>query len=207
MHLLEPTINVLKSIAEQRHVPLPAVALNYSINKGRPATLQTDSFNLFHFIFRQPPSKGLHILFRLASIAEQRHVPLPAVALNYSINKGVLPLVGVRDAGQALIILRYYLPMLHKGRPATLQTDSFNLFHFIFRQPTINVLKSIAEQRHVPLPAVALNYSINKGVLPLVLLKRRLCCGQLRREYLPERRPSASEANPWKQILRFLQRR
>jgi aryl-alcohol dehydrogenase-like predicted oxidoreductase len=40
------------------------------LHKGRPATLQTDSFNLFH-------------------------------ALNYSINKGVLPLVGVRDAGQA----------------------------------------------------------------------------------------------------------
>lgn len=34
MHLLEPTINVLKSIAEERRVPVPAVALNYSINKG-----------------------------------------------------------------------------------------------------------------------------------------------------------------------------
>ncbi|KAF9248720.1 hypothetical protein DTO013E5_1488 [Penicillium roqueforti] len=37
----------------------------------------------------------------LKSIAEERHVSVPAVALNYSINKGVLPLVGVRDAGQA----------------------------------------------------------------------------------------------------------
>ncbi|KUM58000.1 hypothetical protein ACN42_g9174 [Penicillium freii] len=37
----------------------------------------------------------------LKSIAEERHVPVPAVALNYSINKGVLPLVGMRDAGQA----------------------------------------------------------------------------------------------------------
>lgn len=34
MHMLEPTINVLKSIAEERRVPVPAVALNYSINKG-----------------------------------------------------------------------------------------------------------------------------------------------------------------------------
>lgn len=34
MHLLEPTINVLKSIAEERRVPVPAIALNYSINKA-----------------------------------------------------------------------------------------------------------------------------------------------------------------------------
>lgn len=34
MHMLEPTINVLKSIAQERRVPIPAVALNYSINKG-----------------------------------------------------------------------------------------------------------------------------------------------------------------------------
>lgn len=34
MHLLEPTINVLKSIGEERRVPVPAIALNYSINKG-----------------------------------------------------------------------------------------------------------------------------------------------------------------------------
>ncbi|KAJ5145180.1 hypothetical protein N7448_002572 [Penicillium atrosanguineum] len=34
MHMLEPTIEVLKSIAEERRVPVPAVALNYSINKG-----------------------------------------------------------------------------------------------------------------------------------------------------------------------------
>lgn len=34
MHMLEPTISVLKSIAEGRRVPIPAVALNYSINKG-----------------------------------------------------------------------------------------------------------------------------------------------------------------------------
>ncbi|KAJ5863941.1 uncharacterized protein N7529_005857 [Penicillium soppii] len=35
-------------------------------------------------------------------------------------------------------------------------------------EPAINVLKSTAEERRVPIPAVALNYSINKGVLPLV---------------------------------------
>ena len=34
MHMLEPTINVLKAIAGKRRVPVPAVALNYSINKG-----------------------------------------------------------------------------------------------------------------------------------------------------------------------------
>lgn len=37
----------------------------------------------------------------LKRIAEERRVPVPAVALNYSINKGVVPLVGVRDAEQA----------------------------------------------------------------------------------------------------------
>ncbi|KAJ5748761.1 uncharacterized protein N7511_010457 [Penicillium nucicola] len=37
----------------------------------------------------------------LQSIAEDRHVTVPAVALNYCINKGVVPLVGVRDAEQA----------------------------------------------------------------------------------------------------------
>lgn len=34
MHILEPTIAVLKAIAKKRHVSVPAVALNYSINKG-----------------------------------------------------------------------------------------------------------------------------------------------------------------------------
>lgn len=34
MHMLEPTVNALKAIAEKRRVPIPAVALNYSINKG-----------------------------------------------------------------------------------------------------------------------------------------------------------------------------
>jgi glucose-6-phosphate 1-epimerase len=36
----------------------------------------------------------------LKSIAEEHRVPVSAVALNYSINKGVIPLVGVRDAEQ-----------------------------------------------------------------------------------------------------------
>jgi aryl-alcohol dehydrogenase-like predicted oxidoreductase len=34
MHMLEPTIDMLKSIAGERRVPVLAVALNYSINKG-----------------------------------------------------------------------------------------------------------------------------------------------------------------------------
>ncbi|OOQ89165.1 putative aldo-keto reductase family protein [Penicillium brasilianum] len=34
MHMLEPTINVLKSIAEEHRVSVSAVALNYSIDKG-----------------------------------------------------------------------------------------------------------------------------------------------------------------------------
>ncbi|KAJ5733196.1 hypothetical protein N7533_013643 [Penicillium manginii] len=34
MHMLEPTIAVLKAIADKHRVPVPAVALNYSINKG-----------------------------------------------------------------------------------------------------------------------------------------------------------------------------
>jgi glucose-6-phosphate 1-epimerase len=33
MHMLEPTINVLKSIAEERSLAVPTVALNYSIIK------------------------------------------------------------------------------------------------------------------------------------------------------------------------------
>lgn len=37
----------------------------------------------------------------LKRIAEERRVPVPAVAINYAINKGVVPLVGVRDAEQA----------------------------------------------------------------------------------------------------------
>lgn len=44
----------------------------------------------------------------------------------------------------------------------------FSSYPMQLLEPTINVLKSIAEERRVPVPAVALNYSINKGVLPLV---------------------------------------
>jgi aryl-alcohol dehydrogenase-like predicted oxidoreductase len=61
--------------------------------------------------FEQPPrtrrfsSYPMHMLEPtievLKSIAEERRVPVPAVALNYSINKGVVPMVGVRDAEQA----------------------------------------------------------------------------------------------------------
>ncbi|CEJ55567.1 hypothetical protein PMG11_01818 [Penicillium brasilianum] len=35
-------------------------------------------------------------------------------------------------------------------------------------EPTIDVLKSIAEEHLVSVSAVALNYSIDKGVVPLV---------------------------------------
>lgn len=34
MHMLEPTLSVLEQIAEERRVPVAAVALNFSINKG-----------------------------------------------------------------------------------------------------------------------------------------------------------------------------
>jgi glucose-6-phosphate 1-epimerase len=36
----------------------------------------------------------------LKSISGERRVSVPAVAMNYSINKGVVPLLGVRDAEQ-----------------------------------------------------------------------------------------------------------
>ncbi|OQE45979.1 hypothetical protein PENCOP_c001G03275 [Penicillium coprophilum] len=54
---------------------------------------------------RRFSSHPMHVLEPTANvlktIAEERSVPVPAVGLNYSIMKGVLPLVGVRDARQA----------------------------------------------------------------------------------------------------------
>lgn len=61
--------------------------------------------------FNEPPrtyrysSYPMHMLDptlqTLQRIAEQRQVPMAAVALNFSINKGVLPVVGVRSGPQA----------------------------------------------------------------------------------------------------------
>jgi glucose-6-phosphate 1-epimerase len=48
------------------------------------------------------------------------------------------------------------------------RTRRFSSYPMHMLEPTINVLKSIAEERRVPVPAVALNYAINKGVVPLV---------------------------------------
>ncbi|KAJ5811988.1 hypothetical protein N7474_008289 [Penicillium riverlandense] len=49
--------------------------------------------------------------------------------------------------------------------PRTLRFSSYPM-HML--EPTVNVLKRIADERRIPVPAVALNYSINKGVVPLV---------------------------------------
>ncbi|KAJ5095976.1 hypothetical protein NUU61_005332 [Penicillium alfredii] len=49
--------------------------------------------------------------------------------------------------------------------PRTLRFSSYPM-HML--EPTLNVLKRISEERRVPVPAVALNFSINKGVVPLV---------------------------------------
>lgn len=61
--------------------------------------------------FNEPPrtyrysSYPMHMLEPtlkiLQRIAEEKQVPMAAVALNFSINKGVLPVVGIRSAAQA----------------------------------------------------------------------------------------------------------
>ena len=61
--------------------------------------------------FNEPPrtyrfsSYPMHMLDPtlkvLQRIAEERQVPMAAVALNFNINKGVLPVVGIRSGGQA----------------------------------------------------------------------------------------------------------
>ncbi|KAJ5923139.1 hypothetical protein N7516_010842 [Penicillium verrucosum] len=71
-------------------------------------------------------------------------------------------------------VIRYLLEVRNMIRESLLRwlrvvslRRRFSSYPTYMLEPTINVLKRIAKERRVPVPAVSLNYSINKGVVPL----------------------------------------
>jgi aryl-alcohol dehydrogenase-like predicted oxidoreductase len=107
----------------------------------------------------------------------QKHgIPLAVNQCEYSVARRLPEVQGlIRECRKRGIVFQGYAG-LAEGRlsgkysrfnepPRTYRFSSYPM-HML--EPTLNVLHRIAEERRVPVAAVALNFSINKGVLPLV---------------------------------------
>ncbi|KAJ5163375.1 uncharacterized protein N7500_005205 [Penicillium coprophilum] len=115
-------------------------------------------------------------MIKMADELAKHGVPLSVCQCEYSIVRRLPEVSGViRECKKRSICFQGFAS-LAQGRlsgkysrfnePQRKRRFSSHPMHVL--EPTINVLKTIAEERRVPVPAVALNYSIIKGVLPLV---------------------------------------
>ncbi|KAJ5280838.1 hypothetical protein N7478_006210 [Penicillium angulare] len=115
-------------------------------------------------------------MIKMADELERYGVPLSVSQCEYSVIRRVPEISGmIRECRKRNICFQGF-SSLAQGRLTgrysrfeqprrTLRLSSYPM-HLL--EPTIEVLKSVAAKRRVPVPAVALNYSINKGVVPLV---------------------------------------
>lgn len=115
-------------------------------------------------------------MIKMADEPAKHNVPLSVCQCEYSIVRRLPKVSGIIREYKKRIVCFQGFASLAEGRlsgkyprfnePQRRQHFSSYPMHTL--EPTINVLKSIAEERRVPVPAVALNYFINRGVLPLV---------------------------------------
>jgi aryl-alcohol dehydrogenase-like predicted oxidoreductase len=115
-------------------------------------------------------------VIKISDELEKHGVPLAVNQCEYSVVRRHPEVSGlIRECRQRGIVFQGYASLANGrlsgkyGRanepPRTYRFSSYPI-HYL--EPTIDVLRRIAEERRVPAPAVALNYSINKGVVPLV---------------------------------------
>ena len=115
-------------------------------------------------------------MMKMADELGEHSVPLAVSQCEYSVIRRIPEVTGmIRECRKRSICFQGFAS-LAEGRltgkysrynepPRTMRYSSYPM-HML--EPTIDVLKSIAEERRVPVAAVALNFAINKGVVPLV---------------------------------------
>lgn len=115
-------------------------------------------------------------MIKMADELAKSNVPLSVSQCEYSVIRRVPEVTGmIRECRKRDICFQGFAS-LGEGRLAgkysrfneSESTRRFSSYPMHMLEPTINVLKSVAEQHRVSVSAVALNYSINKGVVPLV---------------------------------------
>ncbi|KAJ5467552.1 hypothetical protein N7475_005304 [Penicillium sp. IBT 31633x] len=115
-------------------------------------------------------------MIKMADELAKHDVPLSVCQCEYSVIRRLPEVSGmIRECKKRSICFQGFASLAQgrlSGKYSRFNEPQrrrrFSSYPMHMLEPTINVLKSIAEERHVPVPAVALNYSINKGVLPLV---------------------------------------
>ncbi|GIC91027.1 aldo/keto reductase [Aspergillus udagawae] len=115
-------------------------------------------------------------MIKMANELDKHGIPLAVNQCEYSVIRRHPEVHGlIRECRQRGIVFQGYAS-LGEGRLSNKysrfheppRTYRFSSYPMHMLEPTLNVLERIAEQRRVPVAAVALNFSINKGVLPLV---------------------------------------
>lgn len=115
-------------------------------------------------------------MIKLAEELDKHGVPLAVNQCEYSVARRHPEVSGlIRECRNRGIVFQGYASLANgrlsgkysRTNEAT-RTYRFSSYPMHYLERTLSVLKRIAEERRVPTPAVALNYCINKGVVPLV---------------------------------------
>ncbi|KGO60938.1 Aldo/keto reductase [Penicillium expansum] len=118
-------------------------------------------------------------MIKMADELAKHDVPLSVCQCEYSIVRRLSEVSGmIRECKKRSICFQGFTS-LAEGRFSNKYSRfnepqrkrRFSSYPMNMLEPTINILKRIAEERRVSVPAVALNYSINKSVLPLVSVR------------------------------------
>ncbi|RJE24036.1 Aldo/keto reductase family [Aspergillus sclerotialis] len=115
-------------------------------------------------------------VIKMSDALEKLGVPLAVNQCEYSIVRRHPEISGlIRECRKRNIVFQGYASLANgrlSGKYSRTneprRTYRFSSYPMHYLEPTISVLNSISQERRVPIPAVALNYCINKGVVPLV---------------------------------------
>ena len=115
-------------------------------------------------------------VIKMSDELEKLGVPLAVNQCEYSVVRRHPEISGlIRECRKRNIVFQGYASLANgrlSGKYSRTneprRTYRFSSYPMHYLEPTISVLNSISEERRVPIPAVALNYCINKGVVPLV---------------------------------------
>lgn len=115
-------------------------------------------------------------MIKMANALDKHGVPLALNQCEYSVIRRLPEVHGlVRECRQRGIVFQAFAP-LAEGRLTGKYSSGnepprnyrFGSYPMHMLEPTLDVLRQIAEERRVHIAAVALNFCINKGVIPCV---------------------------------------
>lgn len=115
-------------------------------------------------------------MIKMADALEKHGVPLSLNQCEYSVIRRHPEVHGlIRECRQRGIVFQGYASLAEGRLTGRYSTGNepprnyrFSSYPMHMLEPTLNVLRRIAEERRLPISAIALNFSINKGVLPVV---------------------------------------